>query len=119
MKLMVFRNFEGGEMEGGMRERSKQTIFAGTLLMALALAAATAAAAGNFPLVDAAKNQDRNAVRALLNQHVDVNARADDGSTALLWAAHWADLETAQALLHAGADPNVANDFRMTPLSQA
>ena len=52
-------------------------------------------------------------------QHVDVNIRADDGSTALLWAAHWNDLETTDLLLHAGADANAANDFRMTPLSQA
>ena len=45
--------------------------------------------------------------------------RSDDGSTALLWAAHWNDLETAGLLLRAGADANAANDFRMTPLSQA
>ena len=103
-----------------MRDLGKQMIFAGMLRVTLALVAGTAtAAAGNFQLVDAAKNQDRSTVRALLNQHIDVNARADDGSTALLWAAHWDDLETAGALLHAGADPNTANDFRMTPLSQA
>ena len=101
-----------------MRDRSKQMIFAGMLLATLAVVAG-AAVAGNLQLVDAAKNQDRNEVRALLNQRVDVNARAGDGSTALLWASHWDDLETAEALLHAGADANAANDFRMTPLSQA
>ena len=45
--------------------------------------------------------------------------RSNDGSTALLWAAHWGDVKTTDLLLRAGADPNAANDFRMTPLSQA
>jgi ankyrin repeat protein len=50
---------------------------------------------------------------------VDVNARSTDGSTALLWLAHWNDAATAELLLKAGADANAANDFGMTPLSQA
>jgi uncharacterized protein len=70
-------------------------------------------------LVDAMKNQDLPRVRTLLTQHADVNARSEDGSTALLWAAHWNDLQTAQLLVRAGADANAANDLRMTPLSQA
>jgi len=71
------------------------------------------------PLVEAARNQDQKAVRALLAQKVDVNARSSDGSTALLWLAHWNDLDTANVLLAAGADSNAANDFRTTPLSKA
>ena len=54
-----------------------------------------------------------------LTQKVDINARSSDGSTALLWLAHWNDLDTANLLLGAGADANTANDFRMTPLSEA
>src|SRR5947207_983393 len=53
------------------------------------------------------------------NQKADVNARSGDGSTALLWLAHWNDVDTAGLLLGAGADANMANDFRMTPLSEA
>src|SRR6185436_19700347 len=49
----------------------------------------------------------------------DVNVRSEDGSTALLWAAHWNDLQTAELLVRRGANANTANDFRMTPLSQA
>jgi len=78
-----------------------------------------AAANGDLRLVDAAKNQDLQQVRALLNGHPDVNVRSEDGSTALLWAAHWNDRSTAELLVRAGADANAANDFRMTPLSQA
>ncbi len=42
-----------------------------------------------------------------------------DGATALHWAAHWDDLDTAALLLRAGADVNAANDFGVTPLSIA
>ena len=80
---------------------------------------ASAADPTDSRLVDAAKNQDAKAVRSLLSQKVDVNARTTDGSTALLWLAHWNDLEIANLVLGAGADANTANDFRMTPLSQA
>ena len=80
---------------------------------------ASAAETFNSLLVESARRQDQNAVRALLSQNADVNARSSDGSTALLWSAHWNDLETASLLLGAGADANAANDFRVTPLSEA
>lgn len=102
-----------------MRESGKQRRSAATLVSILCAAACSASAAGNFPLVEAAKDQDRQQVRALLEQRADSNARSDDGSTALLWASHWNDLQTAKALLDAGANPNAANAFGMTPLAQA
>ena len=77
------------------------------------------AATQELRLVDAMKNQDLQRVRTLLAQRADVNVRSEDGSTALLWAAHWNDLQAAELLVRAGADANAANDFRMTPLSQA
>lgn len=83
------------------------------------LLASTCALAADSRLVDAARIQDSKIVRSLLAQKLDVNARATDGATALLWSAHWDDVETANLLLAAGADANIANDFRMTPLSQA
>jgi len=96
------------------------------LTVALALLSASVSAGlarasepADLRLVDAARNQDQQAVRALLTQKVDINARSSDGSTALLWLAHWNDLDTANLLLGAGADANTANEFRMTPLSEA
>ena len=83
------------------------------------MVAATAAAQDDLRLVEAARNQDKHTVRTLLIQKVAVDARSHDGATALLWAAHWNDLETAQLLLRAGANANAANDFRITPLSLA
>ena len=92
-------------------------------LTPLVFSAVTAfAATSSLPsptLIDAARNNDPKTLRALLAQKPDVNARSGDGSTALLWIAHWNDAETADLLLHNGADPNVANEFRMTPLSEA
>ncbi len=102
-----------------MRNRGGQCGLAGTLLIALVMVAGTAAATGDVRLVEAARNQDHKMIRSLVSQHADVNIRSDDGSTALLWAAHWNDLETADVLLRVGADANAVNDLGMTPLSQA
>ncbi len=77
------------------------------------------AANEDLRLVNAVKDQDLQLVRTLLSGRPNVNVRAEDGSTALLWAAHWNDLQTAALLVRAGADANAANDLRMTSLSQA
>lgn len=88
-------------------------------LMAMLSVAAFAATNGNTALVDAVKNQDADAVRILLKQHVDVNAPEADGTTALHWAAHWGDLATVDALLSDGASAIAINRYGATPLSEA
>jgi len=88
-------------------------------LAALLSVACYAATSGNTVLVDAVKNQDAESVRALLKQHVDVNAPEADGTTALHWAAHWGDLETVDALLREGANVSALNRYGATPLSEA
>lgn len=77
------------------------------------------AASVDLRLVEAAKSRDRDAVRSLLAQQVDVNTAQADGATALAWAAHGNDLETADLLIRAGADANAANDYGVTPLELA
>ncbi len=69
------------------------------------------------PLVEAAKNGDRDAVRGLLKQAgATVNIAEPDGTTALGWAAYRDDLEIADLLIRAGAKANIANDLGVTPL---
>jgi uncharacterized protein len=102
-----------------MRERSTRISLAGVFLAALLVPVTGKAARADIRLIEAVRNQDQLQIRRLLNQRPDVNARAGDGSTALLWAAHWNNIEAGGLLIRAGADANAANDFQMTPLSEA
>lgn len=86
---------------------------------AFLLSMCSVAAAADLRLVDAVQRQDRTAVRALLKERVDVNTPQPDGATALAWAAHWDDLETADMLIRAGADVDAANDYGVTALALA
>jgi uncharacterized protein len=70
-------------------------------------------------LVNAVRTQDGAQARTLIGRRADVNGASEDGSTPLLWAAHWNDVALAELLVKAGANANTANDFGMTPLSRA
>ena len=71
------------------------------------------------PLADAAMNGDRAAVRSLLQKKADVNAPQADGATGLEWAAYRDDLELADLLLTAGANPKTANREGATAMQLA
>jgi ankyrin repeat protein len=75
--------------------------------------------AGESPLVDAAKNADKDALRTLISKKVDVNASEPDGTTALHWAAYRDDMDSADLLIRAGAKVNAATDLGVTPLYTA
>jgi uncharacterized protein len=96
-----------------MHCRRIHRITTGLLLLAAAVLAAPAR------LADAAEQQDRAAVRRLLAARQDVNAAQVDGTTALHWAAHHDDVETAALLVQAGANVNTANRYGVPPLAQA
>src|SRR5262249_22159041 len=87
------------------------------LLSVTLLPAHARAAAADVRLANAAAQQDKTAVRALLKAGADVNAPQADGSTALLWAAHWNDLEMADLLLKARANPNATDDHGVAPMA--
>lgn len=74
------------------------------------------AAGRDLPLVDAARNADREAVRSLLDKGVSAAATEGDGTTALHWASYRDDVELASMLIKAGAPVNAANDLGATPL---
>ena len=82
----------------------------------LTLLAATGLSAATSDLADAVTNKNKTAVRTLLQQKVDVNAPQADGTTALMWAARWDDLETTDLLLKAGANVNAANRNGVTAM---
>ncbi len=102
-----------------MRGKCKPIVLTTVFSIAVLVTAGITVVGADLRLIEAIRNRERQQARTLLDQHVDVNARSGDGSTALLWAAHWNDLETAELLIRAGADANAANDFRMTPLFEA
>jgi len=91
----------------------------GRWIVPLVVVASVAVAAADLRLVEAVKHRDQVTVRALMKQNIDVNAAQPDGATALHWAAHWNDLDTADLLIRARANVNAANDFGVTPLSLA
>jgi uncharacterized protein len=68
---------------------------------------------------DAAERGDVEAVRALIKQHVDVNAPSADGTPPLHWIVRMQDLETARLLLKAGAEADRSNRYGVRPLHLA
>lgn len=88
-------------------------------LTAAILATAATAGSADSPLADALQRHDRAAARRLLEQHVDVNARQVDGTTALHWAAYYDDPELTRELIDAGADVEIENRYGVPPLSLA
>ena len=91
-------------------------------LLVLALFVLTAGVIGQdtaTSVVDAARAQDGETLRALVSAGADVNETQPDGASALHWATHWEDLETAEYLIAAGADVNAANDLGVTAILMA
>jgi ankyrin repeat protein len=84
-----------------------------------AVVSTTMLGAGRSELADAVMKGDKAKIRTLLDQRVDVNAAQADGSTALHWAAFRFDIESANLLIRAGANPKAANRDGATPLSLA
>ncbi len=87
-----------------------------TFIAAALLAVSAIAATSTSPVADAAMNKDRDALRKLLTQKTDVNVPQADGATALHWAVRWDDMDSADLLLKAGANPQAANRAGATPL---
>jgi uncharacterized protein len=85
-------------------------------LIAIVLSAAAFGAESNVRLAEAAMSGDKATVRSLVQQKVDVNAPADDGTTALHWAVRSDDSETVDLLIRAGANVKIADRYGVTPL---
>jgi ankyrin repeat protein len=70
-------------------------------------------------LLAAAQKTHPADVRSLLAQGADPNARAADGSTPMLYAAHFGDADSVRALLDAKADPDLTNRYGVGPMHEA
>jgi uncharacterized protein len=81
----------------------------------ISFAAAPAQTLGD--LVRAGKRD--SVLAAITSPDVDVNEKAPDGSTALMWATFNVDRELVRALLKAGAKADVTNMYGATALSEA
>jgi ankyrin repeat protein len=87
-----------------------------TWLLAAVAVAGLDAAGNNLRVIDAVKQGNAAAVKALISQRADVNAAEADGMTALHWAVRANDAPTVQMLIRAGAKVNVASRYGMTPI---
>jgi ankyrin repeat protein len=76
-------------------------------------------AARDSRLVDSVKDGDSSLVRRLIVLKLDVNATEPDGASALHWAVERDRVDLADMLLKAGARPDMANDYGVTPLTLA
>lgn len=94
-------------------------MFGKSLISGLCMAVLVSAA-GDTRLSEAAMQGNKDTVRTLVKQRVDVDASQGDGTTALHWAAFRDDLDMAKMLIAAGA--NVRAETRegaITPLFMA
>ncbi len=70
-------------------------------------------------LANAVEQQDKDEIKKLLAQQVDVNAAQADGMTALHWAVYLDDLPSTEAIVRADALADCENRYGVTPLSLA
>ena len=70
-------------------------------------------------LVTAIRDGDAPAVRKLIDDGADVNARDAEGSTPLILASFYASPKCVELLLEKGADANAANEDGVTALIRA
>ena len=80
---------------------------------------AASAAAAQTSVADAVMNRDVAGLRALLQKKAEVNAPQIDGSTALHWAVYHDNLQAADLLIAAGANPKAVTREGVTPLAMA
>jgi uncharacterized protein len=94
-------------------------VLAGLLGSTIVASTGLTADMSNVPLVTAAKQGDREAVRSILSGIPQKVVAGPEGAAALVWAASRNDTEMVDFLLRAGADAKGANEFGATALYAA
>ena len=88
-------------------------------LLSIALWLPFSVVAADASLVSLVEQKQFDAAVSRIESGEDVNRASVDGTTALHWAAYYGNLEMAQRLLRAEADPDTVNDYGSTPLGEA
>ena len=86
-----------------------------TFLFAIAVASLPASGQSMTSLHSAAAQDDAAAIRTLLSQGADIEARDAQGQTALLVATHGNRVAAARALIEAGANVNAKDAIKDSP----
>ena len=89
------------------------------LLVAVVFILAAGCASTQMQLWEASAKGHTDTVKALLEQGADVNAKDNDGFTALMFAARDGQTDTVPALLAKGADVNAKDNDGRTALMRA
>ncbi len=74
---------------------------------------------GMTPLMEAASENDTDAISTLLDEGADINEVDSEGSSALHWAVYSDQLDAAALLLESGANANTVDAYDSTPLIDA
>src|ERR1700730_16460248 len=89
----------GGHMLPASTAKRHSRLIAPLAIALMPLLGSVAMADTDARLADAAMKRDTAAVRALVEQKVDVNAPGRDGTPALHWLVRVADLELAEPVI--------------------
>ena len=91
----------------------------GVVLMLVGGAANADVGTASAHVAEAARDGNARAVATLLAEGAPADEPGPDGTRALHWAVRRDDVDSAERLLGAGADPAAANFYGVTPLSLA
>jgi cytohesin len=98
-----------------MQNQSIRSVTSKLIPIFISMVSFTVFAEPDLRLVNAAKDQNWEAVQALVG-NVDINTPQADGSTALAWSTYWDNLEAVRLLIRNGSNTDASNDYGVTPL---
>ena len=108
--------------EGAIASRNAAPIgsaIAALAILGLSLSTLTTAYSAELTLLEAAEAGSSAGVLAAVAEGTDINLRGPDGTTAIMYAAYYGDLDLANALIEAGANVTLQNEFGTSAITEA